>query len=61
MTKTMFEQWLRLVFIPSMGEDRPVLLLMDNHGSHISTAASNLAREYQVYPVTNIFRALIFY
>jgi hypothetical protein len=53
MTKPLFEQWFRLVFIPNVGEDRPVLLLMDNDGSHISTAVFNLATEHQVYPDTD--------
>ncbi|XP_052767920.1 uncharacterized protein LOC128208401 [Mya arenaria] len=38
-----FHQWLMQIFIPNCGKDRPVLLLMDNHDSHVSISTLDAA------------------
>jgi hypothetical protein len=59
MTKTLFEQWFRCIFLPNIGAERPVLLLMDNHGSHISKAVSDLATENEVFTKTYVHPLLL--
>jgi len=39
-----FHKWLTNVFIPHCGRERPVVLLMDNHDSHVSISTVEAAR-----------------
>ncbi|XP_053392256.1 uncharacterized protein LOC128554944 [Mercenaria mercenaria] len=48
MDSTLFVDWLSQSFIPNCGRDRPVLLIMDNLGAHLTPDAIDLARENQV-------------
>ena len=41
-------QWLEEVFIPNCGRSRPVLLIMDNLGAHMTPRAIDLARANQI-------------
>ena len=57
MDKALFLSWLKEVFVPNCGEERPVLLLMDNHDSHISLelvqyARANQASTFYYYHIT---------
>jgi hypothetical protein len=36
MDRELFTKWFFSVFVPNCGRTRPVLLIMDNHDSHIS-------------------------
>jgi len=36
MDRELFADWFCKVFVPNCGRERPVLLVMDNHDSHIS-------------------------
>lgn len=44
----LFVEWFRKVFIPNCGTGRPVILIMDNHDSHISLPVIRLARENDI-------------
>ena len=43
MDKELFAVWFERIFIPNCGRARPVVLIMDNHGSHISIPVIELA------------------
>ncbi len=45
MTTEAFTDWLRSLFIPSLPHERPVLLLLDGHSSHIGYDVRQLATE----------------
>ena len=48
MNRQLFSSWFTEVFVPNCGQRRPVLLLLDNHGSHISLTVLDKARENDV-------------
>lgn len=48
METTLFFNWFRDVFLPNIGEERPVLLIYDGHTTHISTKLIRLAQQNQV-------------
>ena len=48
MDSDLFVQWLEEVFIPNCGRSRPVLLIMDNLGAHMTPRAIDLARDNQI-------------
>ena len=48
MDKELFQDWFEKVFLPNCGRERPVILLLDNHDSHLSSKVIDLAREKQV-------------
>ena len=43
MDKELFAVWFERIFVPNCGRARPVVLIMDNHGSHISIPVIELA------------------
>ena len=45
----LFETWFKKLFLPSIPQIRPVLLVLDGHGSHISISTLKLARENSVH------------
>ncbi|XP_045203683.2 jerky protein homolog-like isoform X1 [Mercenaria mercenaria] len=48
MDSELFYQWFIRIFLPNCGRARPVVLLMDNHDSHISLPLVEKAREEHV-------------
>ena len=48
MDTTLFVEWFTKVFIPNCGKERPVLLVMDNHDSHISLPVVEAARQEDI-------------
>lgn len=48
MDSDLFFKWFRDIFIPHCGSARPVLLLLDNHESHISIEVIQLARANKI-------------
>ena len=48
MDKKLFHEWFEKLFLPNCGQERSVLLLLDNHDSHLSSKVNDLAREKQV-------------
>ena len=48
MDRALFKSWFEQVFIPNCGQRRPVLLMLDNHDSHISISVIDKARENEV-------------
>lgn len=44
----LFVEWFQLCFVPYIGARRPVLLILDNHASHVSKAFVDAARENSV-------------
>ena len=48
MDRDLFKSWFSRILIPFCGNKRPVLLLMDNHDSHVSYDIMNLAKDNQV-------------
>ena len=49
MTTTAYINWFRNIFIPSLPEERPLLLVLDGHSSHISFEDRELAIENGVH------------
>ena len=49
MTTPAYIDWFRNIFIPSLPEERPVLLVLDGHSSHISYEVRELAIENGVH------------
>ena len=49
MTTSAYIDWFRNIFIPSLPEERPVLLVLDGHSSHISFEVRELAIENGVH------------
>ena len=43
-----FSQWFSQIFIPNCGKDRPVMLIMDNHDSHVSIPTIQAAIENDI-------------
>lgn len=39
----LFEKWMKEVFIPNIGPERPVILILDNHGSHLNPFVTTTA------------------
>ena len=48
MTSELFMKWFIEVFIPNATKERPILLLFDQHKSHLSVELTKFARENQV-------------
>ena len=50
MDKHLFHQWFVSVsiFIPNCGKERPVMLLLDNHDSHLSSKVIEEAKANEV-------------
>ena len=48
MDKELFVKWLQEIFIKHCGRPKPVLLLMDNHISHVGADAIDLAKKHEV-------------
>jgi len=48
MNSDLFFKWFRDTFIPHSGSARPVLLVLDNHESHISIEVIQLARANRI-------------
>ena len=44
----LFQEWFEEVFLATCMKDRPVMLVMDNHISHLSTGTINLAIKHDV-------------
>ena len=44
----LFAEWFERVFIPNCGQERPVLLCMDNHESHISLSVVQNAQKHGI-------------
>ena len=53
MTKDLFYDWFVELFIPNCGKERPVILLLDNHDSHLSTKVIDAAKANQVEACVN--------
>lgn len=51
MNRALFTQWFLKIFIPNCGVRRPVLLVMDNHDSHISLEILEGAIENKVIAI----------
>ena len=49
MDKYLFHQWFSKIFIPNCGRERPVVLLLDNHDSHLSTQVIDEAKANEVW------------
>ncbi len=49
MTTPAYIDWFRNIFIPSLPEERPVLLLLDGHSSHVSLEVRQLSIENNVH------------
>ncbi len=49
MTTSAYIDWFRNLLIPSLPEERPVLLILDGHSSHVSHEVRQLAIENQVH------------
>ena len=48
MDSDLFCEWLEEVFVPHCGRSRPVLLIMDNLGAHLTPRAIDIARENNI-------------
>ena len=48
MDSELFYNWLENVFVPNCGRNRPVLLIMDNLGVHMSPKAIDIARSNNI-------------
>ena len=48
MTAHTFIDWFSNVFIPSLPEERPILLILDGHTSHVSLEVRKLAIEHKI-------------
>ncbi|XP_057659299.1 uncharacterized protein LOC130895771 [Diorhabda carinulata] len=48
METTLFYNWFKMVFLPNIGNERPVLLVYDGHVTHISTKLIQLAQENNI-------------
>ena len=48
MSEALFVTWFKDIFLKHIGPERPVILLFDNHKSHLSVEVSQLAIENQV-------------
>ena len=48
MDRDLFKSWFTRIFMQYCGDKRPVILLMDNHDSHVSYDIMQLAKENQV-------------
>ena len=48
MDKELFLEWFQKLFLPNCGRERPVMLLLDNHDSHLSSTVIDIARENEV-------------
>ena len=48
MDKGLFVQWFKEILLKNGGRQRPVLLLMDNHVSHVGAEVIDLAKANQV-------------
>ena len=48
MDKDLFASWFQRIFVPNCGRTRPVVLVMDNHVSHISIPVIELARKESI-------------
>ena len=48
MDKVLFVQWFKEIFLKNCGRLRPVILLMDNHVSHVGEEVIDLAKASQV-------------
>ena len=56
MDRHLFREWFQRIFLQNCGSERPVLLLLDNHDSHISYDVLDMAMKNQVnccYILTN--------
>lgn len=49
MDEATFINWMRTLFIPSLPAERPILLILDGHSSHISYEVRVLAIENQIH------------
>ena len=49
MTEETFIDWMRSLFIPSLPDERPILLILDGHSSHVSYEIRVLAIENQIH------------
>ena len=49
MTKIGFLDWFQNLFIPSLTEERPVLLIIDGHSSHISYNVRQVAKQNDIH------------
>ena len=48
MDRELFTVWFKRIFVPNCGRKRPVVLVMDNHSSHISIPVIELARKESI-------------
>ena len=48
MTEVNFLDWFRNLFIPALPEERPVLLILDGHKSHIKYEVRELAKKHSI-------------
>ena len=55
MDKHLFTEWFKRIFLRNCGSERPVLLLLDNHDSHLSYEVLDLAMKNQVKNCYSIF------
>ncbi|MES9880234.1 MAG: hypothetical protein ABW185_05060 [Sedimenticola sp.] len=44
----LFQSWLFKIFIPNCGRERPVVLILDNHDSHVTLPLVETAKENNV-------------
>lgn len=49
MDTELFKLWLKYIFIPHCGSRRPVLLVLDNHDTHISLKIIEMAKENTIH------------
>ena len=47
MDKELFTTWFKKIFLKHCGEERPVILIVDNHDSHFSYEVLETAKENQ--------------
>lgn len=54
MNEQLFLSWLRTIFVPNAGDERPVLLIIDNLTSHTTMEVLRYARENKVLKTHDI-------
>ena len=55
MDKQLFKQWFEKIFLKHCGRDRPIVLLLDNHYSHLSYDVLDMAMQNEVKISFNVF------
>ena len=53
MDKELFSTWFKKIFIPYADQERPIILVLDNHDSHISYDLLQTAKDHQVSKLHN--------